>query len=99
MISQADLIPESPLDEVGTLKTLGKIDSSFVHALTQDIGKFMKRKGNNTKHQADNEHSFAHFTSMVSNNSHSNICCAMQNGYCGSWIVDAGTSDHMTYNL
>jgi len=49
-------------------------------------------------------HSFAHFignhsTVSSSISSHLDICCAVQNSYVGSWIVDPDASDHMTSDL
>jgi len=60
----------------------------------------MKGKG---IEEASSDHlsSFAHFAGMPrisSNDHHSDTCCVMTNSQCGSWIVDTGASDHMTYN-
>jgi len=42
-----------------------------------------------------------HFCSFCRyiNSSYSNICCVVPNCYHGSWIIDTGASDLMTYDL
>ena len=42
---------------------------------------------------------FAHFTGMTITGSHSSTSCAVLNTITGSWIIDTGASDHMTYDL
>jgi len=80
-----------------------QFDPSMVQALAQEMMKFFK--GKQVEQQPDNmPPSFAHFAgsqSIVSSSvsSHLDTCCAMQNSYDGSWIVDTGASDHMTSDL
>ena len=49
--------------------------------------------------QPSNSSAFAHFAGMASNGSHSYISCAVLNGARGSWIIDTGASDHMTFDF
>ena len=42
---------------------------------------------------------FAHFAGIVSLNSHSHTSCAVPHNAIGSWIIDTGASDHMTFDL
>ena len=92
--SQTEQLPDSPLDDSEVPKTLGQTDHTLVQALAQEMMKIMKMKGN-----AEHQHSFAHFAGIAGSNSYSNISCAVQSSHHGSWIVDTGASDHMTYNL
>jgi len=48
--------------------------------------------------QFDNVHSFAHFAGMTSNGYHLSKCSVVHNNCCGSWIVDTGASNYITYN-
>ena len=99
--SQPEQVGESPLDEPSgskiTAGMTGPFDSGMVQAIAKEMLKLMKGKGT-TEVSAEQLNSFAHFAGMVGNSSHSNICCTVNNSPCGSWIVDTGASDHMSYN-
>ena len=97
-VSQVNHLQDSPLDEDNTTKNLGQFDSSLIQAVAQEMMKIMKGK-NTAAHQFDNMQSFAHFAGMINKSSHSGTCYAVQSDSHGSWIVDTGASDHMTYNL
>ena len=75
----------------------GQFDSGMVQAIAQEMLKLMKGKGL-VEASAEHLNSFAHFAGMIGKGSRSNICCTVNNSPCGSWIVDTGASDHMTYN-
>ena len=42
--------------------------------------------------------SYAHFAGITLTGSHSSACYSVSQACLGSWIVDAGASDHMTHN-
>jgi len=48
--------------------------------------------------ESTDSNAFAHFASMTSINTQSHISYAVLNSAFGSWIIDTGASDHMTFD-
>ena len=96
VVSQPKQVADSPLDDAGSSKLLGQFDFNMVQALAQEMMKLLKGKG--IPETSSDVPSFAHFAGMTSTGSHSAIYCAVSHSHGGSWIVDTGASDHMTYH-
>jgi len=65
--------------------------------------KWMKGKSgadssSSSSHLDGSQSAFAHFASSKPMSSHSVTCCSVPNNCSGSWIIDIGGSDHMTFN-
>jgi len=74
----------------------------MVQALVaQEMMKWLQHKQGSDSHEASTASTassspFAHFAGIPTQ---SNVCCSVHTGCCGSWIVDTGASDHMTFDL
>ena len=56
-------------------------------------------KGKEGMYQSTSSHgSLANFTGMVTNNSHSSICCVVPNNCSGFWTINIEASDHITFD-
>ena len=60
--------------------------------------KWMQNKQDSYSHGASDANSSSPFAHFAGIHIPSNICCSMNTGCCGSWIVDTGASDHMTFD-
>lgn len=91
---------DTPLDEGSSsgFNGGGHFDGNMLKALSQEMMKMMK--GSPTViQQSEGTQSYAHFAGKDLISSHSSICCAVPNSCLGSWIVDSGASDHMTFDI
>jgi len=67
--------------------------------VAQEMKKWMQGKqGTDSQGPSDGSFSpFAHFAGVYTLHTHSNICCYVTKGWCDSWIINIGASDHMTF--
>ena len=99
-LASSEVAHDSPLDHAHDSQELpavghGKVDSNLVQALAQEMMRLVKgQQGTGVQH--NDTGAFAHFAGI---SSHSPISCAVLNGAQGSWIIDTGASDHMTFDF
>ena len=74
-----------------------KVDNHLVQALAQGMMRLMKPKLGGEVQSADSG-AFTHFAGTASLGTHSSISCAVFPKMLGSWIIDTGASDHMTFD-